>query len=386
MRSRLFIVFVILLCVACERAHLYYATSDEVVVRLNIDWSVSRFTPNGVTVYIFDSNGDRYGSSILSSDIDVVTFKLPTDTYTIVVHNDSRSEFSNVEFIGTDKLSTFLVRSLEWDHPYYEPDTDEFVACEPEDIVSATVRNIVARSDVARYHYDKPDLSEYTSSEVIEVDITPAYIVHLAEVQAHIENAHSAVDVPIALVHGMSRGYYFDMECTLEDRVLEEFYIDVGTVTASSTTDDATTVMAVTRSDDDDYVYEDDDIYLDFRTFGLPFDLPDDGGDGDEDDDGVLDNIDNMHSVDDDFHDVYLELLFYMSDGLLYHIYSEVTESISIDDIGVRMKYSLIIEDDLDNYEPYYDEDFEYDDSDVSDGTFDPSVDDWVDVVVPLPL
>ncbi len=260
-RRVLIILFAVLCCVACERDHLHYATSDDVVVRLNIDWSVSKYTPNGVTVYVYDSSGDRYGSSILSSNTEVVNMTLPAGTYTIVVHNNSRSEFTNVEFINTDKLSTFMVRSLEWDHPYYESDTDEFVALEPEDIVAATVRGVVATGSVARYHYDKPDLTEYTSSEVIEVDVTPAYIVHLAEVQAHIDNAHSAVSVPIALVHGMSRGYYFGLECTSEDRVLEEFYIDVGELTSQTATEaNAVSMMAVSRTGDD-YVYEDDDIY-----------------------------------------------------------------------------------------------------------------------------
>ncbi len=385
MKRLLIMLFALLLASACERDHLHYATSDEVVVRLNIDWSVSQFSPNGVTVYVYDSNGDRYGSSILSSNTEVVNLKLPADTYTIVVHNDSRSEFSNVEFINSDKLSTFMVRSLEWDHPYYEPESDEFVALEPENIVSATVRNIVAKGDVARYHYDKPDLSEYTSSEVIEVDVTPAYIVHLAEVQAHIENAHNAVSVPIALVHGMSRGYLFGMECTSEERVLEEFYLDLGVATTSTT---YTTVAMVATRGDDDYVYEDDDIYLDFRTFGLPFDAPDEGEDGDIDDDGILDNIDDMHVVNDEFHDVYLEFLFYMADGLLYHIYTEVTESVMVDNVGVQEKYTITINDDLNNYTPYYDDDFtqDYDDESLNDGAVDPSVDNWVDIVVTLPL
>lgn len=391
MRQILTILFALLSVAGCKRDHLYYATLNKAVVRLNIDWSVSKFSPNGVTVYVYDSNGDRYGSPVLSSNIEQVNMTLPADTYTIVVHNNSCSEFANVEFVDTNKLSTFMVRSLEWDHPYYESDTDEFVALEPEDIVSATVRNVVVTGDVAKYHYDMPDLAEYTSSEVIEVDITPAYIVHLAEVQAHIDNAHSAVGVPIALVHGMSRGYYFGMECTSEDRVLEEFYIDVGVVSSSTT--ESVSLSTDSKSaiaDDDDYIYEDDDIYLDFRTFGLPFDMPDEGEDGDEDDDGELDNLDDMHDVNDDFHDVYLEMLFYMADGMLYHIYAEVTESVFVEDIGVRMKYTIIIDDDLNNYEPYYDEDFVfYDDdtdTDLDDGTFEPSVDNWVDVVVPFPI
>ncbi len=127
-------------------------------------------------------------------------------------------------------------------------------------------------------------------------------------------------------------------------------------------------------------------IYIDFRTFGLPFDMPDEGEDGDVDDDGVLDNLDDMHNVDDDFHDIYLELLFYMADGLLYHIYTEVTESMFVDNVGVREKYTIIINDDLNNYEPYEDESFVIDDEELNNGTVEPSIDDWVDVVVPLPF
>ncbi len=384
MKQLLTILFALLVATSCQRDHIYYSTNDQVVVRLNIDWSASNFTPNGVTVYVYDSNGDRYGSSILSSNYEQVNMVLPTDVYTIIVHNDSRSEFSNVEFINSDKLSTFMVRTLEWDHPYYEPETDEFVALEPDDIVAATVRGVQAFSDVAHYHYDKPNLDEYSSNEVIEVDITPAYIVHLAEVQAHIDNAHNAVSIPIALVHGMARGYYFGMECTTEDRVLEEFYISVGNATSEDSSSDVG-MMLVSRTDGN-YTYEDDDIYLDFRTFGLPFDSPDEGEDGDIDDDGVLDNLDNMHSVDDDFHDIYLEMLFYMSDGMLYHIYTDVTDAVQVDDLGGRSKYTITLNDDLNNYTPYIDEDFVLDDDSLDGGVVDPSVDNWVDVVVPLPL
>ncbi len=373
------LLFIAFCSIACVRDHLYYATTDMAVVRLNIDWSTSKFSPNGVTVYVYDSNGDRYGSSVLSSNTEQVTMTLPSDTYTIVVHNDSRSEFSNVEFSGSSKLSTFMVRSLEWSHTYYETKEDEFMALEPEDIVAATVRNVVVPPGALKYHYDKPDLSEYTSTEIVEVDITPAYIVHLAEVQPHIESAEGALSIPISLVHGMSRGYHFGNECTLEDRVLEVFAVDVTLATSSS---DPQAVVA-SRTDEE---YVDDNLYADYRTFGLPFDMPDDGEDGDTDGDGMLDDLDKMHTVDSDFHDVWVNMLFYTSENLFYDLYAEVTEAISVEDVGVRMKYTIALNDDLNNYEPYYDDEFVFGDDDLEDGTFDPSLDPWVDIVVPLPM
>lgn len=95
-----------------------------------------------------------------------------------------------------------------------------------------------------------------------------------------------------------------------------------------------------------------------------------------------------MHTVDDDFHDVFIELLFNMGSGMVYHIFAEVTESLDIDDIVLRKKYTIIIEDDLNNYEPYYDEDYDTDDDEgtADDEVFQPSIDTWVDVVIPLPL
>lgn len=348
MRRFLILSVAFVLSIGCVRDHLYYQTSDEVTVQLNIDWSVSGFSPNGVTVYVYDSKGDRYGSSILSSTVDVVTMTLPSDTYTFVVHNDSRSEFSNVEFLGSDKLSTFMVRSLEWDHPYYEPDSLEFVAYEPEDIVAATVRDIDVSSSAIKYHYDKPKLSEYTSSEVLEVDIVPEYIVHLAEVQAHFEHAYSLVSVPVALVHGMSRGYNFGTESTIEDEVLSEFYVDITTVIYTEEERAELDLVEGTYADD---------IYLDFRTFGYP----------------------------PTSFDMYLEFLFYMSNGMLYHIYSDVTDATTLEDLGIRDKYTIIINDDLDNYEPYWDDNFNYED-DVTEGDMNPSVDDWIDIVVTVPM
>lgn len=352
MRLIIYIVWVVCM-VSCRRDHLHYATQDEIVVRLNIDWSHSGYTPNGVTLYVYSSDGKRYGNSYLSSNTEQINMRLPADSYTFVVHNNSRSEFRNVEFVNSERLSTFMVRSRSFDHPYYEPYCGAFVALEPEVVLAGVLRDVRVEGDRARYHYFKPNLEDYTSSEVVEVEIVPDYIVHLAEVQVHLDNVQSAVDVPIAILHGMSRGYFFGAECTSSEHVVEQFPIDI---TGGG-----------------------DDGVMEFSTFGIPSE--------EVAEDETRSSFDHVHH-----NDFEIEMLFVMASGEARRnciaIDKEDIEIIPNSNNTSRTKYIIKIED-QDILEWEVDEDFDYDDSDMDDlkdDTTEPSVDDWVDVVVPLPL
>ncbi len=353
--KRLSILLLVLLCVAsCHRDDLYYSTSSEATVRFNIDWSRSNITPNGVTLYIYDEQGNLFGQPILSSNTLQVEACLPLGTYSAVLHNNSRSEFQNVEFVDIDRFTSFMVKSRAASHKYFKPDAGDFFALEPEDILSATVPRIDVTEDGIYYYEEKPDLSQYLLREEIDVQMVPKHVVHLAEVRAHIEGAQGVVRVPIAMLHGMSRGYYFGADHTAQERVVEEFPLDLGTLTRMAGIKRTSAPMPISS----------DDIFIEFNTFGYPFVDTNSGGEPLK---------------------LEVELLLFMADGKFYDILVDVTDSVTIEEGENQRKYIITIEDSLDKYTPKEDPELDVDD-DLQQGVFDPNVDDWVDVVVPLPM
>ncbi len=391
------VMLTLLLGVSCNRDHLYYETNKYAIVRLNYDWAASEYEPNGVTVYVYGSDGAPACTPIVSSNYNQVEIKLSADEYTIVTHSNSQSEFYNMEFIGQDRIETFKVRSNEWtDNTYIDPEEGEILVYEPEIIVGATLHNVVVAHEDLLYHYDKPDMSEYDSSYVVEVAVEPHHIVHLAEVRLHIDGAHNAISTPIGTLHGMARGFYFDTEQNSDEEVMEEFPVHFSII---EDLDDYLFSYS-TRTDgvdsDGDGVYDEDDMWVAYNTFGLPLAYLDQseeesGGDYPETD------PDYTPGVDTDIHTIIMDLIFEMEDGT-YIFEVDVTDNLTVEDLGSRDMHiieSVFEFEGADEFIPHSDPepdpesdtgDDDDDDEEATEGQFDPTVDRWQDVEVQLPM
>lgn len=325
--------------VSCSFDHLYYETSLLALVRIDVDWDSSHVSPNGVSAYIYDSNGDLY-SSELSSDPNTVYLKLPADNYTIVLHNNSISELSNVELRDMSRLESASIYAIErTDEPSFDVVGDEMLfVYEPDDVVSCTLRDInISDSDI-QYHYYKPNLSDYEQECYYIYDAMPLHIVHMSRVIAYISGLEYASGAPTAILRGMSGGYQFDAETTTDGDVMEEFSVNT----------------RVSKSDDSEV----STIYVDYNTFG-------------------------MHETDPEDQLYYLDIMFNLIDGSYedYHIdvtddiRTETTETQNIHIVEVELEPLPEVEDLTDD-----------DDSDSDDGIFSPTLDDWKDVVITLPM
>ncbi len=330
---------------SCEFDHLHYETNLKALVRIDVDWSRTKLSPNGVSAYVYDASGDLYTKE-LSSSPDVVYLKLPAGNYTVVLHNNSMSELSHLSLYGNSLLqSSSIYATKRGDSPAFEVPQGTKDPCslsfinEPNDAASYTLRDIEVTSSDIEYHYYKPNLSDYEQECHYIYKATPQHIVHLARVIAHIGRLDNAAGVPTAILSGMSRGYGFDKESNVGESVMEEFKVNTRVSTKGDEPDDAPEM-----------------IYVDYNTFGL-------------------------HTTKPDSKSYYLDIRFKLKDGSYKDYHVDVTNEIHTDTLQYQKRH--IIEVELEALPEIEGED---PDVDIEDDTFDPTVDDWVDVEVDLPM
>ncbi len=365
---------VILIANSCSRDHLHYETSRYALIHIEIDWeTLSHITPNGVSAYIFDSNGDKYSDVILSSDPNNVYFSLPEGDYSVVFHNNSISELSGVHLIGADHIDTFSIHANEASYtPEFEALDEEIFVDQPDDVVSYTMHDLHVSSADVNYHYDKPDLVNYEQEVSLKYTIQPDHIVHVARIIAYLDGVeYSSTKNPMTVLHGMSGGYYFGAECTSEEDVMEEFEATISS-TATIYNGATRTNGVVDMLDEDEDGYTEAEIsgmgmvYVDFNTFG-------------------------MHITDADEQHYFLYIRFYLHDGTYTDYEVDITDCIKTEDTGTNNEHTVELiltplpEGDQEPGDGTWGDDSTGGDE-GSDGTFDPSLDEWVDTTVELPM
>ncbi len=367
---------ILLSTLSCKMDHLYYETSRYALIHIEIDWETrSHVSPNGVSAYVFDSDGNSYGDPTLSSDPDNIYLKLPQGRYTVVVHNNSISELGGVHLVGADRLETFSIHANESTYdPEFETLDEEIFVDQPDDVVSYTLRDIYIDQDDIEYNYYKPDLADYEQEVAHSYLIEPDHIVHVSRIIAYLDGVeYSSSKSPMSVLHGMSGGYYFDAECTSEEDVMEQFEVNIVSSASSFSTTKASTrvngVVDILDPDDPDgYSSEELEdmgmVYVDCNTFG-------------------------MHITDAEDQHYYLYIRFYLYDGTYTDYQVDITNYIATEDTGSNDLYTveLILTPlpDGDGEEGDGTWGIEYDgDEGSSDGVFEPSLDEWVDVGVDL--
>lgn len=255
-------------------------------------------------------------------------------------------ELSGVDLIGLNYLSSSRICATKndkmpsFDVPSKAPDSNGSLLFvnEPSDIASYTLRDVVVESSDVEYHYYKPNLSDYEQECYATYTAVPRHIVHKARVIVRIGGLDNAAGVPTAILSGMSGGYEFDKEKEIDESVMEEFKVNT----------------RVTKGDED--ADEDDVIYADYDTFG-------------------------MHTTDTASRKYYLDMRFKLTDGSYKDYNVEVTDSITTEKLAYRNRHIVDV-----TLERLPDVGGGGDPEGDNEGTFDPTLDDWVDVNIDLPM
>ncbi len=358
---------------SCQRDHLHYETNRLAMVDIEIDWSKTNLTPNGISAYIFDGAGDLYGDVVLSSNPNELSLKLPVGDYTVVMHNNSTSELKNVVIEGINRLETFSIHATESsDEPTIDLESNESFVNEPDDVASYTLRDIHIEAADVEYHYYKPDLADYEQTAIATYYATPRHIVHVTELIIYVEGVYYLRGTTKAILRGMSGGYYFDAECTSEEDVMEEFDVEVIAARSEAPAEG-----------------ENGPSYVgDLGTL----DGYEEGGWSDEDVEhmdilSVTYNTFGMHVTDPEDQRYYLDLRFYLYDNTYVDYYIDITDDLRTDWSSYNNIHTVeVVLDPIPDGGGEPSDHLDEEEETTGSSPMDPTVDEWVGTEVELPM
>lgn len=211
---------------SCRRDNLYYATGDRATVRIEADWAPVCLTPNGASAYVFDCDGNAFGSVILSSDPRKIDLSLPEGCYDVIVMNNSMAEYRSIECAGDDRIETFALMSSVTTPKYTtisDVRTNIFVEA-PDTVAGTVVRNIEVSKQMIEYARRKPDKIEMTPAVVRQA--TPARMISVVDIKVHVKGLKYAAGAPRTHLKNLSGGYYPNAGKTHPQCVCYEFILN----------------------------------------------------------------------------------------------------------------------------------------------------------------
>jgi len=246
------------LCLAsCVRDHLYYSSSNTATVRLDVDWSNSGLTPNGLTVYAYADDGKLYRRFDPISTPEQGYINLPQGNYTLVLMNDTPEEFAgNIDFVGmdrvdqaralgvkddtkTNKLHT-MMKLKESKDVYATTETkateDMYCIVEPEQFAVAIIRNVAITADMIDYFYDKPE-KLVDEKDPLVLEAAPKSVLYTMNVKAHVKGLQYAKGTTMSFFRGAAAGYCMGLGQTTTETVSHGFILNNRTFDPGSNTD-----------------------------------------------------------------------------------------------------------------------------------------------------
>lgn len=281
MKKMLSIVCLIgtLLLNSCRRDDLYYATNDRATVRIEADWEPARLTPNGVSAYVFDRDGNAFGPVVQSSNPGKVDLSLPEGSYQVILLNNTFAEYRNVECAGADKLSTFaLMASVVSPNFTLKSDTrtDIFVGV-PDTVAGSVVRNIEIDHKMIEYFRQKPQGQQTTPAVVLPT--TPERMISVADIKVHVKGLKYAAGAPRTHLKNLSTGYYPDSGkahpgCICHEFVLNDRRFDPGS-TRDGTIGKELATFGLHESDDIQYLLNMEFVLINGEKYPITLDVTD---------------------------------------------------------------------------------------------------------------
>ena len=197
---------------SCTHKELCFGHHHTARVRVLADWS--GFTveqPTGMSVHIYDEDGDEVKSS-LSNNTEFTDFELEPGGYEAVVFNQSPSEFGSVRFEDLNRLDQASVWADYTKSLWFKADADEPVICQPEWVGTdmrgglAVDMNMMATSPEARR-----TRSESFPQENVLARLTPENIIYTITITVRIYGIHN-LKAARGSLSGLSAGYFLGKE------------------------------------------------------------------------------------------------------------------------------------------------------------------------------
>ncbi|MGL5785685.1 MAG: DUF5119 domain-containing protein [Bacteroidales bacterium] len=204
--------------VSCSFDELYYETLNYCHIRLNIDWSKTKFRLNGASVYVYHKNGSLYKALPPFSNPYIIDLALPQGEYNLVLHNNTPYELPNMNFRGWEDSELFRAEPRGADKYMYGHN----VVSEPEDLGLAHLFNIEVTKAMIDYN---PLMERSTGSKIYEEFMLLAEpVISEIEVSVHISGLHNAAGAPLSELTNLAGGLKM-MSKELHEEVVDHRFV-----------------------------------------------------------------------------------------------------------------------------------------------------------------
>ncbi len=227
-------VAIICLTTACKRDHLYYSYGKVANLEINVNSSTAissniELELNGVSAYVFNSStGESIGDPIISSDPSKIILRLPVGIYDVVVVNDTEYELNNIDFKGTDNLSTFSAEITYNEVSKYSVfesrSNDNNYVTECDQLVYGLISDITIEDSDVAYYEEQPTPNNISITKSFDVDLHHA--TEFIDIEVEVKNLTSALSPPRSQLTNMSAGHLFGSATKLDNLVTHEFILN----------------------------------------------------------------------------------------------------------------------------------------------------------------
>lgn len=237
MKKIFIIVAIAAICLttSCKRDHLYYSYGKVANLEINVNSATAissnvELNLNGVSAYVFNSStGESVGDPIISSDPSKIILNLSVGVYDIVVVNDTEYELDNIDFKGTENLSTFtaVITSEEMSkYSVFESrsDNNNRYVTDCDQLVYGLISGITIEETDVAYYKERPTPNNITITKRVDVDLHHA--TELIDIEVVVEHLTSAASPPRSQLTNMSSGHLFNTATKLDNLVTHEFVLN----------------------------------------------------------------------------------------------------------------------------------------------------------------
>ncbi|GEM_PF-202355 len=240
--SLLLMFLALMFSTACERDHLYYATTEMAEVNVDIAWDSIGLHPNGATVYAYREDGSLYKRFDPFSDPYHGKIQLPLGRYKLVVMNDTPEELSETMiFSGEGHESTFFVSGVKDEtkttklHAQTRTE-DDYCIMSPDTLAVGWCTDLEVTDEMLQYCYDRPT-NGGLFSYAHDIKIAPERVTSTMEIKVHVKGLKYAKGTTMSFLRGSSSGYYMAKGVYSDQPISYGFVLNNRTLDAGSSTD-----------------------------------------------------------------------------------------------------------------------------------------------------
>lgn len=216
------IVFLMVVLNSCQPHDPFcYQHPHGAKVRIDVDWSeFKEAQPDGMTMFLYPTYESNQPIRHITHTTTHAVFELMPDNYTVMVHNQSASEFGTVTFRDMEDHTTAWVRPERCSSSWYAPVDNEILVYNPEWLAFDRQEAIVTPDMVdGGLEYDDDDHTRATDGdETLIATMIPQNVVYTLHVSVKIKGANN-FRAARAAFSGLADGYFIGLEEYSSDKV-----------------------------------------------------------------------------------------------------------------------------------------------------------------------